>query len=187
MNTLPEHLGGHKGRTHLDEGVLDYMIGQYNVKSMLDIGCGPGGMVDLAVEKKLQAIGIDGDFTVSRSNNKFVIHDYTKGPSNILQTFDLVWSCEFVEHVEEEYFTNYINDFQKGKYVVMTFSEKSGYHHVNCKPKEYWVERFEKSGFEFLQSETDKIRNLSTMNIDVGKKKQFVKNNGLFFKNLQPL
>lgn len=45
--SLPEHLGGHKNRTHLDEGSLDHCIKILQVKSMLDIGCGPGGMVEI--------------------------------------------------------------------------------------------------------------------------------------------
>ena len=64
---LPEHLGGHKNRTHLDEGSLDHCIETLQVKSMLDIGCGPGGMVALARSKGLKAYGIDGDFEVKRS------------------------------------------------------------------------------------------------------------------------
>ena len=33
---LPDHLGGHKGRTHLDHGALEFMIKEYNIKTMLD-------------------------------------------------------------------------------------------------------------------------------------------------------
>ena len=78
---LEEHLGGHAGYTHLDEGALDFVKDILKVKSMLDIGCGPGGMVQLANEKKINAIGIDGDYTLDRyDDSKFIIHDYTKGP-----------------------------------------------------------------------------------------------------------
>lgn len=186
MNNLPEHLGGHKNRTHLDEGVLNYMIDQYKVKSMLDIGCGPGGMVNLARDLGIDAYGIDGDFTLNRVGNFFTIHDYTLGNSPVNKTFDMAWSCEFVEHVEEDYLPNYMNDFQKAKYVVMTFSEKSGHHHVNLKPASYWISKFKDYGFEYDDEETNNIRNASTMNTS-GKfiKKQFVKNNGLFFRKHQ--
>jgi len=183
--TLPEHLGGHKNRTHLDEGVLNYMIKEYNVKSFLDIGCGPGGMVNLASELGLESHGIDGDYTVSRSGNYFTIHDYTKGISPLNKNFDLAWSCEFVEHVEEKYIENYMPDFQRAKYVVMTFSEKGGHHHVNIKPAEYWIDVFSSYGFTHSEDVTNTIRSITTMNT-TGKfantlSKQFVKTNGLFF------
>jgi|TARA_B110000977_G_scaffold196328_2_gene276467 hypothetical protein len=182
MNTLPDHLGGHKNRTHLDHGVLEYMIKEYNINSMLDIGCGPGGMVQLAREMNLNAFGIDGDFTIDRKGNYFYIHDYSVNRSNVNQTVDFAWSCEFLEHVDEEYIPNYMPDFQKAKYVVMTFSEKPGHHHVNLKPAEYWINVFDSYGFTHDKEVTSKIRNASTMNT-TGKftKKQFVKTNGLFF------
>tara|TARA_B110000503_G_scaffold65910_1_gene103463 strand:- start:4039 stop:4593 length:555 start_codon:yes stop_codon:yes gene_type:complete len=180
--TLPDHLGGHKGRTHLDAGVLDYMIQTYNIKSFIDIGCGPGGMVNLASEKGLVSLGIDGDYTVKRQGNNYLIHDYTLGISTLTSDFDMAWSCEFVEHVSEEYIPNYLPDFQRAKYVVMTFSEKGGHHHVNIKPKEYWIEIFNSYGFIYDKEATNNIKLASTMNT-TGKftNKQYVKANGLFF------
>jgi cyclopropane fatty-acyl-phospholipid synthase-like methyltransferase len=186
MDSLPEHLGGHKGITHLDEGVLKYMQKILNVKTMLDVGCGPGGMVKLARKLGIEAYGIDGDFTVNREGNYFTIHDYTTGPSPLGdQKFDMVWSCEFVEHVEEKWIPYYIKDFQRGNFVVMTFSPKSGHHHVNVKPESYWIETFEKYGFHYDKNMTRQIKEVSTMNT-TGKfiTKQFVKQNGLCFVKL---
>ena len=45
MSNLPTHLGGHKGRTHIDVGLLKFARDKLKVKSMLDLGCGPGGQV----------------------------------------------------------------------------------------------------------------------------------------------
>ena len=186
MEKLPKHLGGHAGKTHLDLGVLNYMIEYYQVSSFLDIGCGPGGMVALAAEKGLESFGIDGDFTLSRKGDNFLIHDYNNGPTLLLSQYDMAWSCEFVEHVEEKYVKNYMLDFQKAKYIVMTFSEKGGHHHVNLKPKSYWIDIFDSYNLIYDDAVTKKIKNVSTMNT-TGKftNKQFIKQNGLFFKNTQ--
>jgi SAM-dependent methyltransferase len=179
---LPEHLGGHKGRTHLDHGVLEFMIKKYNIKTMLDIGCGPGGLVQLARELGINSYGIDGDFTLDRVGDYFYIHDYSIDKSAVDLDVDFAWSCEFVEHVNEEYIPNYMADFQKAKYVVMTFSEKGGHHHVNIKPANYWIEVFESYGFKYDDIITAEVRDASTMNT-TGKftNKQYVKTNGLFF------
>ena len=59
--TLEEHLGGHNGVTHLDEGALRWAISTLKIESMLDVGCGPGGMVELAEWYGLDSHGIDGD------------------------------------------------------------------------------------------------------------------------------
>ena len=50
---------------------------------------------------------------------------------------DMVWCCEFVEHVEKQYEDNWLSLMQKAKYVFVTYSEpgKPGHHHVNCEEK----------------------------------------------------
>jgi cyclopropane fatty-acyl-phospholipid synthase-like methyltransferase len=186
-SNLPEHLGGHKNKTHLDEGTLGYLINKYNVKTMLDIGCGPGGMVLLARDKGIESYGIDGDYSIQRPgvDSYITIHDYELGPSKLELTVDLIWSVEFVEHVWEKYQDNYMKDFQRGNFVLMTFAPpgKSGHHHVNCQEAEYWIEVFKKYGFRYDKDITDTIRAKSTMNVKTDKhsKKAWFQNNGLFF------
>jgi len=180
---LPEHLGGHAYKTHLDEGALDWAINSFGIKSYLDIGCGPGGMVELAEEKNLRVLGVDGDYTLDRYNPKrFLIHDYTTGPAPVTDNFDLAWSVEFLEHVEEKYMPNYMETFARAKYVIVTYAPPGweGHHHVNCKDENYWIKRFEEYGFKYDEFQTKKLRTKSTMNISK-KRKAFVKNRGLFF------
>lgn len=183
--SLPDHLGGHKNRTHLDSGVLTHMKNRYEVKTMLDVGCGPGGMVNLARELGIEAYGIDGDYTVPRSGNYFTIHDYTTGISTVTKNFDLAWSCEFVEHVYERYIPNYVQAMQKCKFLIMTYAPvgANGYHHVNCNTQEYWIDTMLSYGFIFDNELTIDMRKHSTM----GKKRkhQFIKRTGLLFRNEQ--
>lgn len=179
MSNLPPHLGGHLNKTHIDEGSLDYFINRYKIKTFVDVGCGPGGMVALAKSKGLYAYGIDGDWTT----NPKIIHDYITGPLEIKQA-DLIWCVEFLEHVEETYVSNYMKTLQAGKYVFCTASTTSGHHHVNCKDRNYWVRIFEHFGFEYQDKESELIRtDITTMNLNRGVSKQFVKNTGMFFKN----
>lgn len=191
MAELPDHLGGHKNRTHLDEGTLSFVKKLFNVKTMLDIGCGPGGMVKLARELGIESYGIDGDFEVDRPGvdpSWVTIHDYEKGPSPFNKDVDLIWSCEFVEHVYEEFLPNFMKDFQRGKFVVMTYAPpgKPGHHHVNCNTEDYWKEKFKEYGFQYDANLTRQVREVTTMNIK-GKsapRKAFVKNHGLCFVKL---
>lgn len=182
---LEEHLGGHNNKTHLDNGALQFFYDNLNCKSMLDIGCGPGGMVELAEKLGYKSLGIDGDYTLERYNdNNFIIHDFTKGPANILDKYDLGWSVEFVEHVYEEYIPNYIKSFQQCKYVLITYAPPGwdGHHHVNLQDEEYWIDTFESYGLKFDLDLTRKVRDASTMNMH-RRKKAFVKNRGLVFVN----
>jgi SAM-dependent methyltransferase len=178
MKKLPKHLGGHCGITHIDKSILKYFK-EAGANTYLDIGCGPGGMLDEALELGFEVQGVDGDFKVSRKNlDKVYIHDYTTGPVTFDKTFDLVWSCEFVEHVEEKYLDNFMKTFQLGKTVCMTYAPpgKYGHHHVNLKPENYWIEIFEKYGFKYNKDLTTKLRKISSM------EREFFREYGLVFK-----
>lgn len=176
---LPKHLGGHCGVTHIDNAILNY-FSNLNYKSYLDIGCGPGGMLDVALELGYDVQGIDGDFVVERNNpDKVIIHDYTTGPLELEQSYDLVWSCEFVEHIYEQYLPNFMKTFQAGKTVCMTFAPpgKYGHHHVNLQPEDYWIDTFKNYGFKFNQTLTQELRKISSM------EREFFREYGLVFCN----
>src|SRR4051812_21787973 len=105
MVRIPHHLGGHSDTTHIDKAVLTYLQNKYQIRSFIDVGCGPGGMVDLARQCKIDSVvGIDGDPRVARAD--IITHDYTTG---ILHNIDekqfksprLIWCVEFLEHVVE--------------------------------------------------------------------------------------
>jgi hypothetical protein len=177
---VPEHLGGHQGRSHTDIGTLEFLKNEYQIESMVDVGQGPGAMVELAKQSGIDARGVDGDPTV----NADVHHDYTSGPLVLDNNVDLAWSVEFLEHVYEEYIPNFMETFKCAKYILCTGAKpgEPGHHHVNCQPAHYWISKFAEYGFVFDLDTTLKIRNEhSTMNLDRPERKQFVKNNGLFF------
>lgn len=176
---LPDHLGGHCEITHIDLAILKYFK-NLNYKTFLDIGCGPGGMLDAALDLGYKVQGVDGDFVVKRNNPDIVlIHDYITGPLILDEIYDLVWTCEFVEHVEEQYVENYMKTIQSGKTVCMTFAppKKKGYHHVNLKPESYWIEVFQNYGFSFNKDLTEELRLVSSMD------REFFRKNGLVFEN----
>jgi SAM-dependent methyltransferase len=175
---LPEHLGGHLNKTHVDEGSLNWIIKEFSIKSFLDVGCGPGGMVNLAKKKSLKALGVDGDYTLKRSDpESFILHDYTQGPLEFEEKYDLCWSCEFVEHVEETYIDNYMRTINCANLVVITHAPPGwpGHHHVNCQTAEYWIDVFKNYNFIYNDDLTKLLRKKSTM------AKPFIQRNGLFF------
>jgi hypothetical protein len=71
-----------------------------------------------------------------------VFHDFSLGaPSEKLDGFyDVAWSAEFLEHIDQEYLPNVMAAFQKAHLVFVTHGQphQGGYHHVNLvsrKPK----------------------------------------------------
>ena len=180
---LPEHLGGHMNVNHVDEGALKTIHEKFSIYSLLDVGCGLGEMKFLCDEKNITYQGIDGDYTAKRKHDNVIIHDYTKGKSEISKQcgnpYDLGWSTEFLEHVDAKYVDNYMIDFVKCKYVLVTHAPpgKKGHHHVNCQTNEYWIKTFMKYNFAFDKEMTKLIRKNSSM------ERNFIRDNGLFFVN----
>tara|TARA_R110001606_G_C15028647_1_gene610716 strand:- start:40 stop:570 length:531 start_codon:yes stop_codon:yes gene_type:complete len=175
-----KHLGGHQNITHIDFGVLSFLKEKLGCETLVDVGCGPAEQ--LSVARKVgysAAIGIDGDPKMRKEN--VIIHDYTTGEYVPESNFDLAWSCEFVEHVEEKFVCNFMATFKKCDYVALTHAlpGKAGHHHVNCRTSEYWVNEFKNAAFEFQDELTKEARLKSTM------KRNFFRENGLIFKKLK--
>ena len=184
MDKLPEHLGGGERRCHNDVGTLQWAMKLWDIKSMVDIGCGRACVVQDAVDHGLDALGIDGDpgdlhgeYNFTRPDVPFLLHDFTEGPAPVDREFDLAWTVEFLEHVDEKYMDNYMDTIKKCKYVICTFARPGdgGHHHVNEQEPQYWIDKFDSYGFVFNRSYTKELRKASTMI------KRFIRENGLVF------
>jgi len=117
-----------------------WLVEHQGVTSVLDVGCGEGHAVNYFREElECYAVGLDG----IRQDSPWIHQvDFSEGPDNRFSAleFDLVWSCEFVEHVEERYMTNYLSSFAQGRLILMTHAapDQPGHHHVNCQTATYW-------------------------------------------------
>lgn len=180
MSELPDHLGGHLNKVHTDRATLLHMKSKYKITSILDVGCGPGDMVLIAKDRGLKAKGIDGDFTLKETwkarQIDILLHDFTQGAPEV-EEFDLCWSVEFLEHVDEEFLPNIMNTFNKCKYVVCTAAGPghAGHHHVNCQTQDYWIEKFAEYGFSFSEEDTKHVRENSVM------RKPFMQRTGMVY------
>ena len=142
------------------------------VRSVLDVGCGEGHSTRFFREICPNTVGIDGTW----QDSSIVQHDFTTGPwlggwadiNSALRSglWDLVWCCEFVEHVEERYVPNFLETFKLAKHVLLThaFPGQDGHHHVNCQPREYWVGALAAIGYGLDEELTTRTRNLAALN-----------------------
>jgi SAM-dependent methyltransferase len=124
------------------------------VRSVLDIGCGEGHSAKFFQELGCKVLGVDGSIQAREHSlipNTHIIHDFRNGPYVVIeQEFDLVWCCEFVEHVEEDYLDNFLATFAGSrKYLLLTYATpgQPGWNHVNCQPGSYWIKKLEAIGF----------------------------------------
>lgn len=162
-----EHLGG---ATPIDtntymEDVFGFLLVKYEIKSVIDIGCGYGQTLKWFSEHGLcNVMGVEGwEEAISKSvlpSSCLIKHDYTTGPLNHGCPYDLAWSAEFVEHVEEKFVPNFMQTFRLARYAVITHGEpgQHGHNHVNCQTTEYWVDKFSQFGFAHDESESQLLR-----------------------------
>ena len=175
----PRYGGGCQGITHIDNGALEWMDSK-GCKSLLDGGCGTGGQVQAALDMGWGAFGIDVDDTVHGDRNIALI-DLCVNPVIFHKPFDLVWSVETAEHIPEEYEDNFIETLTSNSesYIILTASmADSQAAHVNCKPRDYWISRIEKEGFNYSEELYQELLKHSTM------KREFIKHTGMIFKRI---
>lgn len=162
-----EHLGGAypEGDSNtIMADVWGYLLVKYEIKSVLDIGCGYGHCLKWFSENGLCSIkGIEGWYEAVKGSlvpGHIVQHDFTTSAAPLAQPFDLGWCAEFLEHLEEKYLPNVMPCFQLCRYVIITHAEpgQAGHHHVNCKSTGYWVKKFEEYGFKHNAEETALLR-----------------------------
>lgn len=157
---LPPHLGGHFGQVNKDPVTLGYLVYRYDIRSMLDVGCGPGGMLDEAVALGILAAGVDGDPYVCEQDRRIACHDYTTGPYLVMPEIDLIWCTEFVEHVEAQYLGNVLTTLDAGRILYLTAAPPGfpGHHHVNCQPESYWIDLLARHGWALDKESTQWVR-----------------------------
>lgn len=173
---IPDHLGGHLGFTAMLIPTFQYIVDKYNIKSMLDIGCGPAGMVEYANHKGIYSIGIDGDFALDKKEY-VLVHDFTTGKINLDKKFDFIYSTEFFEHVDAIHMDNFLCLFKNAKYAFVSAAPpgQGGHHHVNEQSKDFWIDKLKEYGLKYLIEDSEEISKTSEDNL--------VRKNSMFFIN----
>ncbi len=168
------HLGGSQGVCNKDEGALRALRDRFSLKTMVDIGCGLGGMKMVAEGLGMRWGGIEGDPDVLQP--WMIRHDFTKAGIELDPAPDLAWATEFVEHLEEKFLHNFFATIANVKVVCITHAPPgaNGYHHVNCRESSYWVRKFEENGWKLDADATEEVRKASTMERDYMRKTGFV-------------
>lgn len=162
-DVLPDHLGGFISGEHGDEATYfpdmwRWVVRHLDAKRVLDIGCGEGHALKYFRDTLgCKVVGIDG---VPQDDPDIITQDYTQ-PGFVHECamiaradykFDLVWCCEFLEHIEEKYLRHMVTShLMTAPVVLMThaFPGQPGHHHVNCRDPEYWKGFFTGIGFRF--------------------------------------
>ena len=157
------------------------VIDKWEIRSVLDIGCGFGYSTRWFIENGLETLGLEGSRGIAKHavTPAVHVHDFSNEKPVGLGEFDLCWCSEFLEHVEAKHEPQYFAAFVRCRFVAMSAALPGfgGHHHVNEQPSEYWIERFTAHGFRYDEEETLRLREIArATNPD-----SYFPLNGLFF------
>lgn len=140
----------------LFNSIAEKIINNFNPRTVLDMGCAFGYLVQALREKGVEAYGIDvSEYAVSHADES--IKPYLKNmsaldnlPDNFPKHFDLVVSIEMIEHLYEEDGLKVIDKMVSYADKVIISSTDDDFDdptHFNVQKKEYWVEKFARKGY----------------------------------------
>lgn len=124
------------------------MSKQYRV---LDVGCGPGIYVEALRQYGFEADGVDIDPStpfdcVDVFSDEF-LHNYTG--------YDFCLCLEVAEHLPPEKADEFVWRLTRTAPMIIFSAAQpgqGGHGHINCQPREYWEEKFNR--LNFVQDET---------------------------------
>lgn len=163
----PAHLGGYQpggDAATWYPRLWRSMVRDHGVESVIDVGAGQGLTVQyFAMLGVNPVVGVEG---TRQPHDLLIQHDYTDGPYHPDRRFDLGWCCEFAEHVEADFETNWLVTLAACDIVLFTHGEpgQDGYHHVNLHYAPYWAERFATFGLHLDEALTEETRRLAAVN-----------------------
>lgn len=136
--------------------VAQHIVEDINPKTVLDVGCSVGYMVQMLRELGVEAWGIDNSvYAIDHASNE--IQPYLRVasatqplPGDLPQKYDLVLSIEVIEHLRPEESRNALAlmcSYTDRILFSSTDSDINNPTHVNVQQREYWAEQFAQYGF----------------------------------------
>lgn len=144
--------------------------------TLLDLGCGPGHLVKLAAKLGIPSLGVDVAFEQDSyaQDHWVLLRGDLQRPLDIAlrlqhlgikangDLFDLVLSWETGEHLPEESADIYVDTIAKHTANTLVFTAgipgQGGDGHINCQPFEYWREKLEAKGLDYIHDVTEQLR-----------------------------
>lgn len=149
--------------------IVDNLISNYNFKTVLDAGCGSGDVVKYLISKGYEAKGIELSNSVLKdyANDLYKKRIVQQGSLTKLpfkdNEFDVVFSSEVLEHINEEDIPLVVSELfrvcKKVIFLTISLRPSSNFnkYHINLKPRLWWENQFLKHG---LVKDDEVVKNL---------------------------
>jgi 2-polyprenyl-3-methyl-5-hydroxy-6-metoxy-1,4-benzoquinol methylase len=133
-------------------------------QSVIDIGCGCGIYLRDFMKNGVKVMGLDGSANALRESLL---------PAGYIKQVDLRehWIGEFgkhdvcvcfevAEHIETKYSKHLIDiltDCSNTIYFTAAPVGQAGVNHINCQPREFWIDKFSANGFKYDKNLSEKL------------------------------
>ncbi|MDE2141666.1 MAG: hypothetical protein KGJ84_04570 [Elusimicrobia bacterium] len=143
--------------------VTDVLHELYRPKRLIDLGAGCGVYSHLFAAKGTEVVTVDGVLPPSEFAYPVAFHirDLTAPFENPWGRFDLTLCLEVAEHIPEDLADAFLENILRfGDRLILSAAQpgQEGHHHVNTRPKRYWVARLAEKGFAYNRRETGRIQ-----------------------------
>jgi SAM-dependent methyltransferase len=142
--------------------LADVIFQQFAPTSVCDLGCGNGFIIQALGQRHIEVRGVEGspeslNFVDAKLVDCIVIRDLTQHQD--LGTYDLVISTEVAEHIPKKYSTTFVDNLARAGRRNILFSAAHpgqwGDRHINCQPREFWINLFERYDWVYNPVATD--------------------------------
>ncbi len=134
--------------------IINLLLAEFPITSMLDVGCGHGDWLRAAMECGVRdVIGCDGPWTDQKQlvipQDLFRYVDLQQ-PLNLGRRFDLTISTEVAEHISEKYADQIVRSITTHADLVFfgaAIPYQGGYRHINERWPSWWGMKFAADDF----------------------------------------
>ncbi len=145
------------------EEFKDVVISFYNPRKVVDVGCGTGDFLLPLLNEGIEVLGIDGSKHCFENRkipeDRFLVKDIRFEEID-LGSYDVCLCMEVAEHIEEKFSDRLVKILTElSGTIVFTAATpgQGGVNHVNEKPHRWWIDKFEKREYSYIENKTSRF------------------------------
>ncbi len=142
--------------------ITNIVYDQFRPARLIDLGAGCGVYSHLFAQKGVEVVAVDGVIPPAEHSYPVPIQvrDLTVPFENVWGKFDLALCLEVAEHIPEPLADAFLDNLLRfSDRLVLSAAQpnQGGHHHVNERPKRYWVAKLAAKGFAYDRRETGRL------------------------------
>jgi SAM-dependent methyltransferase len=145
--------------------IVESVVTQFAPRTLIDVGCGTGALLSAFKAKGIKTVGLEyssAGLKVCKGRGLDVYQfNIERDRPQDLGKFDAAVCFEVAEHVAErcaDSLVDLLTSFAPVVFFTAAVPGQGGLDHINEQPHEYWIEKFQKKGYQLLLDVTDKWR-----------------------------